>query len=292
MRIIFDLLRGKQWVKNIFLIFPIIFSGQFNEWKLWIDCAHGIISFCLISSGMYIINDIIDLKEDRLHPHKSKRPLAAGKVSVRTASIIAIGVLVLGLFLSIKINRDFLIFATTYILLNILYNLRTKHVVILDVIMLAFGFQIRILAGAAATHIFPSLWLLMCVFVLALFLGFTKRRYEISTLKSDASTHRGVLSEYSSYLLDQLIIISSTLSIVFYGLYAISSEVVQRIGGYEMFYSTPFVIYGIFRYLYLVHVRKLGGEPEDILVTDIPLLIDIFLWITFIIIIISLSKLR
>jgi hypothetical protein len=148
------------------------------------------------------------------------------------------------------------------------------------------------LAGAAATHILPSLWLLMCVFVLALFLGFAKRRYEMSALKSGASAHRGVLEHYTFYLLDQMIIISSTLAIVFYGLYSISAEVVQRIGGYEMFYSTPFVIYGIFRYLYLIHVRESGGEPEDVLLLDLPLLIDIFLWTVFVVIVIGFAKFR
>jgi len=292
MKLLLNLLRYKQWAKNIFLIFPLIFSGHFVEWQLCVECLLGVIAFCFISSGMYIINDIIDLKEDQHHPQKSKRPLAAGQISIPKAIFIATIVLSLGLILSWKLNQDFLIFAVTYILLNILYNLRTKHIVIMDVLMLAFGFQVRILAGASAVHVLPSLWLLMCVFVLALFLGFTKRRYEISTLKTDASAHRGVLEHYTAYLLDQLIIISSTLSIVFYGLYTISAEVVQRIGGYEMFYSVPFVIYGIFRYLYLIHVRKLGGEPEDILITDFPLLIDICLWIGFVVIVIGFSKFR
>jgi len=287
-----NLLRFKQWVKNVFLIFPLIFSGRFIEGQLWIDCLKGIIAFCLISSGMYIINDIIDFKEDRLHPQKSKRPIAAGEITVSTALFIAAGALILGEIVSSRLGQEFFIYSTAYIVLNVLYNLRAKHIVIVDVLMVSFGFQIRILAGAASTHILPSLWLLMCVFVLALFLGFTKRRYEFSILKSDASAHRGVLEHYTAYFLDQIIMISSTLAIVFYGLYTISAEVVQRIGGYEMFYSTPFVIYGIFRYLYLIHVRKLGGQPEDILLSDLPLLIDIFLWIIFVVAVISFSKFR
>jgi len=287
-----NLLRFRQWVKNAFLIFPLIFSGRFLEGRLWVDCLIGVIAFCLISSGMYIINDIIDLKEDRLHPDKSKRPIAAGKITFSAALFIAAGVLIIGELISWKLGQEFFIFSTAYILLNVLYNFKAKHIVIVDVLMVSFGFQIRILAGAASTHILPSLWLLMCVFVLALFLGFTKRRYEFSILKSDASAHRGVLEHYTAYFLDQIIMISSTLAIVFYGLYTISAEVVGRIGGYEMFYSTPFVIYGIFRYLYLIHVRKLGGQPEDILLSDIPLLVDIFLWIIFVVVVISFSKFR
>ena len=287
-----NLLRYKQWIKNAFLIFPLIFSGRFIEWQLWVDCLKGIIAFCLISSGMYIINDIIDLNEDRLHPEKSKRPIAASEITISTALLIAAGALIVGELISWGLGQEFLIFSTAYILLNVLYNLRAKHIVIVDVLIVSFGFQIRILAGAASTHIFPSLWLLMCVFVLALFLGFTKRRYEFSILKSEASAHREVLGHYTAYFLDQIIMISSTLAIVFYGLYTISAEVVQRIGGYEMFYSTPFVIYGIFRYLYLIHEHKLGGQPEDILLSDLPLLIDIILWIIFVVIVISYSHLR
>ncbi len=292
MKLFFDLLRGKQWVKNIFLISPLIFSGRFVESKLWVDCLWGVIAFCLISSGMYIINDIVDLKADRLHPQKSKRPIAAGKISISAALAIAAVALILGQILSWNLNQKFFIFSTAYILLNIIYNLRAKHIVVVDVLMIAFGFQIRVLAGAAAIHILPSFWMLICIFVLALFLGFTKRRYEISILKSDAAAHRRVLPHYSPYFLDQMIIISSTLSIVFYGLYTVSPEVVRRVGGYGMFYSTPFVVYGIFRYLYLIHAHKLGGEPEGILLSDVPLLVDIFLWIIFVVIIIGFSKFR
>ena len=162
---------------------------------------------------------------------------------------------------------------------------------ILDVLTVAFGFQLRIWAGSVAIGVMPSLWLQMCVFVLALFLGFTKRRYEITVLKLDGPSHRKVLSHYTSYLLDQLIMICATLAIVFYGLYAISAEIVARIGGYEMFYSTGFVIYGIFRYLYLIHVKKLGDDPGDILLSDIPLITNILLWIGFVTMVIGLSRL-
>jgi 4-hydroxybenzoate polyprenyltransferase len=210
-------------------------------------------------------------------------------VGVSTAAALAAAALIIGLLLSWMLNYEFFILALSYILLHILYNLRTKHVVIIDVLTVAFGFQIRIWAGSAAVGIMPSQWLQMCVLVLALFLGFTKRRYEIIMLK-DAAGHRGVLSHYTSYLLDQIIIICSALTIVFYGLYTISPEVVQRIGGYQMFYSTGFVIYGIFRYLYLIHVRKLGDDPGDILLFDLPLIIDILLWLGFVIAVISLSK--
>lgn len=289
MKSFIDLLRVKQWIKNSFLIFPLIFSGRFTEWNLWGQCLWGVAAFCLLSSGMYIINDMVDLKQDRFHPRKSKRPLAAEKIEIKTALTLAVLTLILGCIISWQLNHEFFVLAIAYILLHTLYNLRTKHLVIVDVLTVAFGFQIRIWAGSAAVGILPSLWLQMCVFVLALFLGFTKRRYEISTLKTDAASHRGVLSHYTSYLLDQIIIICSTLAIVFYGLYTISDEIVHRIGGYEMFYSTAFVIYGIFRYLYLIHVRKLGDDPGDILLSDRPIMINICLWILFVMIVIQLS---
>ncbi|MDE2223060.1 MAG: decaprenyl-phosphate phosphoribosyltransferase [Candidatus Omnitrophica bacterium] len=289
-RSLVNLLRVRQWIKNSFLVFPLIFSGHFLEVKLWDYCLWGIASFCLISSGMYIINDILDLKEDRLLPEKSRRPLAAGEITVAAAGIISAIVLASGIFLSWMLSWEFFVLALAYILLHILYNLRTKHVVIVDALTLAFGFQLRIWAGSAAVHILPSLWLQMCVLVLALFLGFTKRRYEISLLKVEAANHRGVLSHYTSYLLDQMILICATLSIVFYGLYTISTELVQRIGGYEMFYSTVFVIYGIFRYLYLVHVRRRGGDPGEVLLSDPPLMINVLLWVIFVMSIILFSK--
>jgi 4-hydroxybenzoate polyprenyltransferase len=291
MKSLAGLLRVRQWIKNSFLIFPLIFSGHLRIWPLWVECLEGVVAFCLLSSGMYIINDIVDLKKDHYHPKKSKRPLASGKVKVPQAVVIAALCLTLGWSISWHIGHEFFILALAYVLLHTLYNLRTKHVVIVDVLTVAFGFQIRIWAGSVAVHTIPSLWLQMCVFVLALFLGFTKRRYEISALKSDAAAHRGVLSHYTSYLLDQIIMICSTLTIVFYGLYTISSEIVQSVGGYEMFYSTAFVIYGIFRYLYLIHVRKLGDDPGDILLSDLPLIIDILLWLAFVITVISLSRL-
>ncbi len=290
MKLLIELLRVRQWVKNFFIIFPLIFSGRFNELGLWLNCWTAVAGFCFISSGMYIINDIIDLKEDRLHPKKSQRPLSAGRIRVPAAVVVAGVVLILGCALCWLMGQEVFILALAYILLHTLYNLRTKHIVILDILTVAFGFQIRIWAGSAAVHILPSLWLQMCVFVLALFLGFTKRRYEMSALKSNAVHHRNVLSHYTSYLLDQIIIICSTLAIVFYGLYTISSEVVNRIGGYEMFYSTGFVIYGIFRYLYLLHVKKLGDDPSEVLLSDAPMVINILLWIVFAMTVIHLSR--
>jgi 4-hydroxybenzoate polyprenyltransferase len=289
LKTLIDFLRLRQWVKNLFIISPLIFSGRFNHLNLWINCLLTVVGFCLISSGMYIINDLFDLQEDRLHPKKSHRPLAAGKVSISTARISSTVLLILGGLLCLAQGKDIFILALCYVLLHTLYNLRTKHLVILDVLTVAFGFQIRIWAGAAADNIVPSAWLQICMFMLALFLGFTKRRGEIVYLKDNAVSHRPVLSQYTEYFIDQMIVICSTLSIVLYGLYTVSAEVTERVHGYAMFYSIAFVVYGIFRYLFLLHVRKLEDDPGEVLLSDPPMIINIILWVMFIMAIIQFS---
>jgi len=179
--------------------------------------------------------------------------------------------------------------AVGYILLHLIYNLYTKKIVILDVIFIALGFQVRIWAGSLAAGVFPSVWLQMCVFVLALFLGFIKRRHELIVLKDRAKEHRVVLGHYTSYLLDQIIMICATLTVVFYGLYAISPEIALRFKGHGMVYSIVFVLYGIFRYIYLVHVKRRGGDPGELIMTDLPLVLSIILWLTYIIVLIVYS---
>jgi len=284
-----DFLRVRQWVKNLFIISALIFSGRFNELNLWGHCVWTMVGFCLLSSGMYIINDIRDLKEDRLHPKKATRPLASGKIQVSVAGWIAAGLLILGILICRGQGEEVLILGLSYVLLHIVYNLRTKHIVLLDVLTVALGFQIRIWAGAEAIHVTPSAWLQICMFVLALFLGFTKRRCEIVNLEKNATLHRSVLSHYTEYFLDQMIVICSSLSIVLYGLYTVSSEVTERIHGYAMFYSIGFVVYGIFRYLYLMHIKKMGDDPSEALLTDKPMMVNLLLWILFIVTIIHLS---
>lgn len=280
---IFFLLRVKQWVKNFFILFPLIFAGNLYDPEAFALSCVALMGFCFISSSGYIFNDLLDYQKDRLHPHKSSRPLSTGAVSRSFAVVFALLLLFFGLSICRLVNQSVLLVAVLYILLHIAYNLVIKNTVILDVIFIALGFQIRIWAGSLAISILPSVWLQMCVFVLALFLGFTKRRYEMSFLKDSAKEHRLVLSHYTSYLLDQMIIICSTLAIVFYGLYTISNDVVSKLGHYNMVYSVAFVIYGIFRYLYLIHVRKKGRDPVEIFLSDGPLFFNICLWVVFII---------
>ena len=276
------LLRVHQWVKNAFIVFPLIFAGLFRDSDKLVSVTMTLFAFCCVASSVYIFNDLLDLKRDQLHPRKKSRPLSAGTVSIPFAVIIAMILVGVGLFVGFLVNQNVGILFLVYILLHVVYNFYSKNVVILDVFFIAFGFQLRILAGAFAAQVIPSVWLQLCVFVLSLFLGFTKRRAEISSLKDKASEHRMALMEYNLYLLDQIIVIASTLTIVFYGLYTISQEVIDRLHGPYMAYSLGFVIFGIFRYLYLVHVKKLGDEPGEVLLRDLPIVVNGLLWLTYI----------
>ncbi|MBF0593928.1 MAG: decaprenyl-phosphate phosphoribosyltransferase [Candidatus Omnitrophica bacterium] len=275
------LIRMKQWIKNLFVLAPIVFSGRYTEHAALVTAAYAFFAFCFISSGVYICNDLADVRRDRLHPKKCLRPLASGQVLIGSAVLLASAFILAGLWLAYSVGTWFVFLAGFYLVLHGLYNFVGKKVVLVDVICIALGFCIRIWAGAVAVNVLPSVWLQLCVFLLALFLGFTKRRSEMTTLKEISGDHRSVLRHYSLYLLDHLIMISATLSIVFYGLYTISPEIVERARGYAMTYSLVFVIFGIFRYLYLIHVKKMGDDPGDVLTGDVPMLVAVSVWIFY-----------
>lgn len=277
-----DLLRVKQWVKNAFIFFPLIFSGKLFLLIPIVNCVITFLGFCLVASGLYIFNDYLDRYKDRLHPRKAGRPLAKLEVGKPVIALLIGGLIGVGLLVCWQVDPLVLAAALIYILLHLAYNFFAKKIVIIDVVFIALGFQIRIWAGALAIGVILSVWLQMCVFLLALFLGFTKRRHEMHVLKDKAHEHRLVLAHYTLYLLDQLIIICSTLAIVFYGLYTISPEIVSRLGNYRMSYSVIFVVYGIFRYLYLVHVKKMGDDPGEALFSDWPLFFCIILWVGYV----------
>lgn len=277
-RNILSLLRVRQWLKNGFVLFPLVFSGQIfmrsSIERAWIGFA----SFCLLVSAFYIINDILDLKKDRLHPGKMKRPLAAGVIGLPFAWLAVALCLFSGFFIAVGLDGDFLPVAFFYCLLQVSYNFGVKKIVLWDVIFVAFGFLLRVWAGAEAINVSISFWLLICVFVLALFLAFVKRRNEMSSLGEAAVQHREVLRHYSIYLLDQFILLTAVCAIVFYSLYTISPDVLARVGGYRMVPSVVFVIYGIMRYFYLAHVKKFGGDPTELLLQDRPLLCAVVCW--------------
>ncbi len=239
----------------------------------------GFFFFSFAASGMYIFNDIIDIQQDRLHPIKSKRPLPAGKLSVPVARTASILLILVGVVSSFLLERDFGIAVTSYVVLNVLYSLKLKEVVILDVMTIAAGFVLRVVAGALLIGVPTSEWLIICTILLSLFLGFSKRRHEITILEEQANTHREVLKQYSPYFLDQMISIVTASTVMSYTLYTISDETVKKFNTNLLIYTVPFVLYGIFRYLYLIHRKEEGGNPTKIALTDVPLLVNIILWI-------------
>lgn len=276
---IFKTLRPRQWIKNLFVFAPLVFSLKFFNLASFLAASKAFFSFCLISGALYILNDLFDLNEDRLHPVKHHRPLASGRLKKETAIITLIISGAAGLALAFSVNKVFLLTILGYILLQILYSSWLKHVVILDIFMVATGFLLRVIAGALAIRVEISSWLLICTALLALFLSMTKRRHEYFLLPGNASAHRPILKEYNPYLLDQMISVVTASTLIAYCLYTVSEETVAKFHTRNLILTTPFVLYGIFRYLYLVHQKNQGGTPEEIVLKDKPLLLDIILWI-------------
>jgi 4-hydroxybenzoate polyprenyltransferase len=283
--------RPKQWIKNFFIFFSLIFSQNLFEVPLLIKSIIAFAAFCFLSSSLYILNDIRDLDEDKHHPIKSKRPLASGKIS-KTLAWTAFGVLlILSMAVSfLFLNQKFLFAALIYVILQFSYSFGLKHVIILDVFIIAAGFIIRVIAGGFAINVQISHWLLICTLLLALFLALSKRRHEMILLGEDAVNHRPILKEYSPYLLDQMIAVVTASTVIAYCLYTISEETVSKFGSTALIYTLPFVLYGIFRYLYLIHQKAQGGTPEALIIKDRPLLIDVFLWIVSAVIILYLRS--
>jgi 4-hydroxybenzoate polyprenyltransferase len=276
------LLRVHQWVKNVFIFFPLFFSGHLFNWDVCANALYLFTAFCLISSGFYVINDILDCKQDALHPRKSKRPIAAGTISAFSGAIVAVFCLFMGISLVLVMGEKFFLLALLYVFLQVLYNRYFKKIVLWDVISLAAGFLLRVWVGAQAAGVPVSFWIFMCVFVLALFLGFAKRRGELSSLKESAQQHREVLALYGVYFLDQVLLLCACMAIVFYSLYTISPEILARVRGYKLVPSVVFVMYGFLRYLYLIHMQRISADdPSELLIKDRPLLLDIFCWIVY-----------
>jgi 4-hydroxybenzoate polyprenyltransferase len=272
-------MRPQQWIKNLFLFAALVFSGHlFIEGDVGRTVA-GFLLFSVAASGVYIFNDITDLERDRLHPVKKLRPLPSGRLSVGFAAGVSAFLGAAGLAGAWLLEPAFGGIVLTYVLLNVLYSFRLKHVVILDVMTISAGFVLRVLAGAAIIAVPTSEWLIICTVLLSLFLGFSKRRHELTMLEATADNHRAVLQHYSPYFLDQMIGIVTASTVMSYILYTISQDTVEKFGTKNLIYTVPFVLYGIFRYLYLVHKRDEGGDPTRLALTDRPLLVNTILWI-------------
>ncbi|OGC43566.1 hypothetical protein A2Y85_05480 [candidate division WOR-3 bacterium RBG_13_43_14] len=277
MKNIIILIRPQQWIKNVFIFAGLIFSLQFVHWHSIVKSLLAFIAFVFLSGTAYILNDLIDCREDQLHPAKSKRPIAAGKVTKNTAIFIAVFLTVVSAFIAVLINWSFLIVGAVYLILIIIYSSAVKKVVILDIIFVAFGYVLRAIAGAVAINVNISSWLLLCTMLLALLLVISKRRAEIHFLGEVATKHRPILAQYSVRLLDQMNTIVASACVIAYCLYTLAYETVTKFATRDLIFTVPFVIFGIFRYLYLV--GQGGGDmPERLLLYDRPLLICVLLW--------------
>jgi 4-hydroxybenzoate polyprenyltransferase len=270
--------RPQQWIKNLLLLAPLLFAKKLKDETRVEEglAAFGI--FCALSTGIYLLNDLADRERDREHPVKSRRPIASGRLSIPlVVSVIAV-LLAGGLFAAYLLSPAFAAVSAAYVLMNVGYSFALKDVVILDVMIIAFGFVLRALGGALAIDVEISPWLILCTILLSLFLAFSKRRRELELLALDASDHRATLKEYSVPFLDQMISITTSATLVCYSFYTISPEVEEKLGSRHLFLTIPFVLYGIFRYLYLVHQRGEGDNPASSLLADRPLLICVALW--------------
>jgi 4-hydroxybenzoate polyprenyltransferase len=286
MRAILATLRPQQWVKNFVLFAGLIFSQNLGRLDLVLETLAGFALFCLLSSSAYILNDIVDVESDRKHPLKSARPIAKGEIKISVAVFLFIILAVISLGLSAWLSPLFALTALIYFILNLLYSLYLKHVVIIDVMCIALGFVIRAVAGAVLIGVEISAWLVVCTTLLALFLSFGKRRHELLLLETQATDHRKILSEYSPYFLDQMISVVTASTVVAYAFYTLSPEVEIKLGTGHMDLTIPFVLYGVFRYLYLIHQKEGGGSPTRMLLTDKPILVNVILWLVAVVLIV------
>ena len=273
-----EAMRPRQWTKNLFVFAGVIFGHRLTDpWAVGTSIAAFLV-FCLLSSGVYLINDLVDAERDRQHPTKRDRPIASGRLAPGVARTAAIGLVVISLAWAWAITWQFAVLALIYVLLNLAYTLRLKHVVILDVLCIAIFFVLRAAAGAAAIDVTISHWLLICTILIALFIALSKRRHELVLLSNGAGNHRASLMEYSPYLLDQMIAVVTASTLMAYILYTVDARTVHEFGSDRLSYTIPFVIFGIFRYLYLVHQKGEGGNPDRIIVSDRQFLVNLLLW--------------
>jgi 4-hydroxybenzoate polyprenyltransferase len=271
-------LRPTQWIKNFFVFAPAIFAKEIFEWPVAWRVVAGFAVFCAVSSATYLLNDVVDRENDRAHPIKRFRPIASGQVAPPVAVGISLALALLGLAAAAVLDLAFAGVALTYLVFTLSYSLYLKHVVLLDVMFLAAGFVLRVGGGAIIAGVEASEWLLLCTLLLALFLGFSKRRHELTLLEGGAAGHRRVLEHYSPELLDQMLVIVASSAILCYILYTVWPSTVDKFHTRHLIYTVPFVIYGIFRYFYLIHQRGSGGDPTGALLTDRPLLANVLLW--------------
>lgn len=271
-------LRPAQWAKNTFVLAPLAFAGGLGQPGALGRALAAFAAFCAASSAVYLVNDLRDREEDRKHPLKSRRPIAAGTLPAAAAAVAAALLAAAALTVAALLGRDFAVVLAGYLVLQGLYSLWLKRMVILDALAIALGFVLRVYGGAEAVAVVTSPWILLCTIFLALFLALSKRRHELVLLAGGAAEQRGVLAQYSPVFLDQMINVVTASTVVCYALYAVAPETAAKHGGRTLLATVPLVLFGIFRYLYLVYQRQEERNPTEAILRDPPFLINIALW--------------
>ena len=285
LRAILISIRPRQWVKNLFVLAGLIFSQQLFTPLLW-PAIGAFVLFCALSGAIYLFNDVADRQRDRLHPTKRERPVASGDLSVGAALVVAAVLLAGSLAAAFVLAPRFGFTALAYVVLLVLYSLWLKHLVIVDVLVVAMGFVLRAVAGAFAIDVEISGWLLICTILLALFLALGKRRHEVLAYELDSPRYRPILAEYNTGLLDQMIAVVTASTVTAYALYTMSPETVAKFRTHWLPATLPFVLYGVFRYLYLLYRRQLGGNPSELFLNDRALLVNTVLWMVAVLLIV------
>ncbi|NSW91618.1 MAG: decaprenyl-phosphate phosphoribosyltransferase [Firmicutes bacterium] len=280
---IFISMRPKQWIKNGFVFAGLIFSKSFFDMEAILKTVYAFILFSIVSGTAYVVNDVVDRNRDAVHPLKCKRPITSGRLKPVEALLPLSVFLVVAIYISYRLNMKFFLILTAYFLLVLAYSIVLKNVAIIDVIIIALGFVLRTLGGTAIINVIISPWLIMCTTFLALFLALNKRKNELVLLSENAANHRENLGQYTSELIDQMLPVVTSATIMSYSLYTFSSG-----KSHYMMFTIPFVIYGVFRYQYLVSTGVKGGSPETVFLKDKPLLLNVILWIVSCVIIVTL----
>jgi 4-hydroxybenzoate polyprenyltransferase len=284
---IIQLIRPAHWSKNLVLFAAVLFSPAkvvLANPQVLLAALQGFLAFCLVSGSVYALNDVLDLSADRHHPQKKNRPLPSGRISVAAAVLIAVAFAAAGLAWAFLISTRFGVIVAAYLVTNLVYSAGLKRMVILDVLLLSAGFVYRAIGGVAIVEkflpdIYLSYWLILCAFLLSLFLALAKRRREIALLGDAAAAHRASLADYSLQMIDQVIAALTAATLVSYSLYTISDDTLAHYGTRDLFWTIPFVVYGLFRYLYLIYNRSEGGDPAGLLLRDRPTLVNVMLWV-------------
>ena len=279
-------LRPGQWTKNLIVFAGLVFSMKLFEPSSVLRSAQAFLVFCALSGVVYLVNDVMDRESDGRHPTKKRRPIAAGDLPVPVALVAAAAIAAVAIAGAFALGWRFGLVATFYVALQSFYSGPLKHIVIIDVLTIAIGFVLRAVAGAVVLDVVISHWLFVCTILLALFIALAKRRHELVLLADGATSHRPILGEYSAYLLDQMIAVVTASTLIAYIFYTISPETEQKFGTSWLGLTIPFPLYGIFRYLYLVHRREGGGSPAELLLNDRPLLACVTFWVVAVVLII------